>query len=80
MKLRDGGLIIIGIIIAAAAVGYMSSKWLGDDNKIEENCERIIYTNTGVNIDLSPTEGEEQGFIQDVEIDILHEKIKDLAN
>ena len=61
MKLYDGGLIIIGIIITALVAGYASSRWLGDDNPVEESAESIILEQTGLDIDLSPLSAEDKG-------------------
>jgi hypothetical protein len=58
MKLYDGGIIIIGILIAALAVGYASSKCLGDDNPVEETAEVVIREQTGVGLDLTPSSTE----------------------
>ena len=58
MKLYDGGLIIISIIVVALAVGYASSRWLGDDNPIEEAAEEVIESQTGMEIDLTPVSQE----------------------
>lgn len=46
-------IIIVAILGIAAAIGYASSYFLGDDNKIEEACESIIEAQTGKNIDLT---------------------------
>jgi hypothetical protein len=47
---------VIGIIIAvvAAGVGIGSYYWLGADNPIEEECEKVIKDETGMSVDLSP--------------------------
>ena len=46
----------IGIAIAAvaAAVGIGSYYFLGADNPIEEECEKVIKDETGMDVDLSP--------------------------
>lgn len=54
MKLYDGGTTVLIIIGVAALVGFLSSRWLGDDNVIEEFSEEIIESNTGIDIDLTP--------------------------
>ena len=54
MKCRDGGSTIIIILGMLAIVGYISSRWLGDDNEIEEFAESAIEMQTGANIDLTP--------------------------
>jgi hypothetical protein len=61
MKLYDGGVIIISIIIVALAAGYASSRWLGDDNPVEEAAESVIEKQTGLDIDLSPLSDEKKG-------------------
>lgn len=58
MKLYDGGLIVISILIVALAAGYASSRWLGDDNPIEESAETVIHEHTGLDIDLTPSSKE----------------------
>lgn len=46
---------VLSIIIAviAALVGYMSARWLGPDNPVEEACESVIKAETGETVDLS---------------------------
>ena len=54
MKLYDGGstvLIVLGVLVV---VGFLSSRFLGHDNLIEESAEYAIEAHTGVDIDLSP--------------------------
>ena len=48
----------IGICIAivAAIIGLVSIQFFGNDNPIEETAESVIKSETGVTIDLSPTE------------------------
>ena len=48
----------IGICIAivAAIVGLISIQILGNDNPVEEVSEKIIQDETGIIVDLSPTE------------------------
>ena len=47
---------VIGIIIAvvAAGIGLGSYYWFGADNPIEEECEKVIKDETGLDVDLSP--------------------------
>ena len=47
---------LIGIIISIVAglIGIGSYYWLGADNPIEEECEKVIKDETGMVIDLSP--------------------------
>lgn len=60
MKLYEMGLVIlISSLIALAGIGYLSQKWLGHDNEIEEHVEEVIEDITGVEIDLSPNSPEE---------------------
>jgi hypothetical protein len=47
--------IVISCVIATL-VGIISIKYLGNDNLIEEAAEVVIKSETGVDIDLSPTE------------------------
>jgi hypothetical protein len=48
----------IGICIAivAAIVGLISVQFFGNDNPIEEASEKVIQDETGIIVDLSPTE------------------------
>lgn len=60
MKLYELGIIIlIGGLVALATVGYLSQKWLGADNEIEEHVEEVILDHTGLKIDLSPCTPED---------------------
>ena len=55
MRTKMTSLIVPFVIaIASGIVGFMSSKWLGPDNAVEEECEKIIKDQTGADIDLSP--------------------------
>lgn len=55
MKMYDGGLIIIGIVVGLAiVVGVVSQFFMGPDNPIEEIAEKIIESETGEKVDLSP--------------------------
>ena len=59
MKFRDASLIIlISILIVCGVGGYVSSKYLGDDNPVEEIAENIIEKETGAKIDLTPATPE----------------------
>lgn len=51
---------IIGVVIAlvAGGIGFASYYWLGADNPVEEECEKIIKDETGAVIDLSPGSSE----------------------
>ena len=53
MKLFDGGALVVGILVVALIAGYASSKFLGEDNAIEEAAEEVIESQTGMDIDLS---------------------------
>lgn len=52
-------IIIIAILGIVAAIGYASSFFLGDDNKVEEACEEVIEIQTGKTIDLTPSSIEQ---------------------
>lgn len=56
------GIAAIGIIIAisvlAAVVGIVSDRYLGDDNPVEQEAEKIIKDETGMDVDLSPEKGQ----------------------
>lgn len=58
MTFRDLGTTIVIVVVTAAVVGYVSSKYLGHDNIVEESAETIIEKNTGWDIDLSPSSPE----------------------
>lgn len=45
---------VIVIIFAAVIAGYVSVIFLGKDNPIELDVEKIIEMETGVKIDLTP--------------------------
>lgn len=47
-------IITISIVGIVAAIGYLSQYYLGKDNPVEEECEKIIEDQTGKKIDLSP--------------------------
>lgn len=53
-------LITLGIIAAAALLGVGSSFYLGDDNQVEEKCEEVIKSKTGLDVDLSPGSKEKK--------------------
>ncbi len=46
------------IIILAVIIGLTSVYFYGDDNAIEELSEEIIKTETGIDIDLTPSSPE----------------------
>lgn len=46
-------LIPIGIAVGAGIIGYVSYYFLGADNPVEEECEKVIQEETGLKIDLS---------------------------
>lgn len=50
----------LAALAALAAVGIVSSKYLGDDNVVEEMIEQVIKEKTGLEIDLSPKTIEEE--------------------
>ncbi len=45
---------VIIILIIAICVGYVSVIFLGSDNQVEVAVEKIIETETGLRIDLTP--------------------------
>ena len=47
---------IINLLIAfvAFAIGFISYRYLGADNAVEEECEKIIEDTTGKKIHISP--------------------------
>lgn len=53
MKLHDLSIIIvIGIAVAFGIIGLVSTKFLGNDNAIEEVAEQVIQTETGLKLNL----------------------------
>ncbi len=55
MILRELSLVIvITMVVFAAGIGWVSAKFFGDDNSIEEECEEHIEKTTGMDIDLTP--------------------------
>ena len=58
MKLYDGGALVVGILVVALVAGYASSKFLGEDNAIEEAAEEVIESQTGIDLDLTPNSAE----------------------
>lgn len=59
MKLYELGTIALLIGLAAlAVVGYVSHRFLGHDNEIEEKIEEVIKEKTGLDVDLSPSSAE----------------------
>lgn len=47
---------LINILIAFVSfvIGFVSYRYLGADNAVEEECEKIIEDTTGKKIDISP--------------------------
>lgn len=59
MILREcATIVIIAIIGLVAGIGYASSFFLGDDNAVEEVCEKVIAIETGKDIDLTENSPE----------------------
>jgi len=55
-------LLLTGSIIAAVTlIGLASRYFLGNDNPVEQVCEDVIHSETGVEIDLSPEVTGESG-------------------
>ncbi len=52
-KLKSFNLIILFMIVLII-FGFISIIFLGNDNPIEQRVEKIIETETGVKLDLSP--------------------------
>jgi hypothetical protein len=46
-------IITLGIVGIVATIGFISKYYLGKDNPVEEECEKIIEDETGKKIDLS---------------------------
>ena len=60
IKLFEGGSLVLIIVAIAAVIGFASSKWLGDDNFIEESAEFVIKHHTGFDVDLTPDSPEKK--------------------
>ncbi len=45
---------VITIIVVGVIVAYASVVFLGKDNQIEQDVEKVIETETGIKIDLTP--------------------------
>jgi Na+-transporting methylmalonyl-CoA/oxaloacetate decarboxylase gamma subunit len=58
MKCYDGGVTLFILIAVVCLVGFLSTRFLDDDNLIEETSEEVIKIHTGVDIDLSPSSKE----------------------
>lgn len=58
MKVNELSVLVIGIIAIAALAGYLSSRWLKEDNIVEEIAEEVIAVETGAHVDLSPNSPE----------------------
>lgn len=59
MKLYDGGLIVLIVIVSICVVGGVASTFFwGNDNPIEETAEEIIKEKTGMDVDLTPSTPE----------------------
>jgi hypothetical protein len=56
MKLRDGGLLVMGILVGIGVLAGVISQMVTkkNDGPIEEIGENIIKYETGIDIDLSP--------------------------
>lgn len=59
MKMYEIGttILVIGLFVLLG-VGFISQKYLGKDNKIEQTIEEIIKEKTGLDVDLSQEEKE----------------------
>ena len=55
MKMYElGTIIIVTVVSICIAAGLLSRIWLGPDNIVEQEAEKIIEEETGIHIDLSP--------------------------
>ena len=54
MRLYDGGSTVLIVLGCIVVLGFVSQRFLGHDNLVEESAEYAIEAHTGVNIDLSP--------------------------
>lgn len=60
MIMRDGGVTILIILLAAAAIGLGAKVvFQEDDHPLEEVAEEVIKSQTGIDIDLTPDSKEE---------------------
>ncbi len=58
--MKEFSFLIVIIIVSVAVVGYISTKFLGDDNPVEEIAEEVIESQTGVDVDLTPNSPEKK--------------------
>lgn len=50
--------VVAGFFICIIGAGFFSHFFLGHDNKIEEVSEEMIYDETGIDMDLTPSSKE----------------------
>lgn len=59
-KLYDlATIIVLAGIASIAAVGFISHKYFGHDNHLEENAEEVLKAKLGLDIDFTPASEEE---------------------
>lgn len=51
--------VIVLAVCLLLIVGIASSRWFGDDNPIEQQIEHILEEETGIEIDLSPEDKDD---------------------
>jgi hypothetical protein len=51
-------LITLIIVVFALSVGYISYVFLGADNPVEEECEKVVKDQIGLSIDISKSSDE----------------------
>jgi|WetSurMetagenome_2_1015567.scaffolds.fasta_scaffold490159_1 hypothetical protein len=49
-------LVAILVVIGAVVIGIVSIKFLGNDNPVEEAAEAVILKETGLDVDLTPSD------------------------
>lgn len=58
VMLYDAGILICIVITCAIVVGLVSQSFFGPDNVIEDFCEDVVESETGISLDFSPENRE----------------------
>lgn len=59
--IKTKSVIIAFVVVAAVSIiGLISARYLGNDNIVEEQMEKIIKAETGADVDLTPLSAETQ--------------------
>lgn len=77
MKFREAGTIILVVFISVCGLYTLAHKvkngWVKEDNFVEEYVEHVIQDQTGIKLDLTPSD-ETGGFFQGVDLERLRER------